>query len=209
MIFNNLYDILHTLALRYFIRKKLPRGHCGKGSRIHTPSMIAEGSPQNIWIGNNVNIDWDNIIFATTGKFIMKNNSGAAIGLTVITNNHVGKLGSNFKDAHNKNLVGKDIIVEEEVWIAANVTLLAGTTIGRGAIVGAGSVVAGRQVPPYSVVMGNPAKIVGFRFTPEEIIEHEKALYSEEERLPLYLLEKNYERYFLKRITEIKQFTKL
>ena len=200
---------IYAFAFRYLMRKRLPTGHIGSNSHIHSPSMIADGSLKNIYLGDNVNIDWDNVIYATQGKFIMKNNSGAAVGLTVITNNHVGEIGYNFKEAKNANLVGKDIIVEEEVWIAANVTLLAGTTIGRGAIIGAGSVLAGKHVPPYSVVMGNPAKIIGYRFTPEEIIEHEKSLYPESERFPLDFLEKNYSNYYLDHIKEIKAFTSL
>ena len=209
MIFENLTEVLHTIALRYFVRKNLPKGHLGYNSHIHTPSLVAEGSLNNIYLGDNVNIDWNNVLFVTRGSFVMKNNSGAAVGLTVLTSNHVGAIGHFFKEVGNENLEGKNIVVEEDVWIAANVTLLAGTIIGRGAIVGAGSVIAGKRVPPYSVVMGNPAKIVGFRFTPDEITEHEKALYPEEERLPLELLEKNYEKYFLKLIKEIKEFTKL
>ena len=102
----------------------------------------------------------------------------------------------------------KDIIIEEDVWIASNVTLLSGSRLGRGCEVGAGSVVRG-NVPPYSVVIGNPCKVVGFRFTPEEVIEHEKSQYEEYERLSFDLLQKNYDKYFLKRIKDIKQFTKL
>jgi hypothetical protein len=55
-------------------------------------------------------------------------------------------------------------------------------------------------------VVGNPAKVVGFTFSPEEIIEHEKALYSEKERLPLELLEKNYNKYYKKRLKEIAHY---
>ena len=87
-------------------------------------------------------------------------------------------------------------------------TLLSGVHLNRGATVGAGSVVR-TSIPPYAIVAGNPAKIVGFRFTPEEIIEHEKVLYPEEERLPLELLEKNYKKYFLDHIKEIKAYTGL
>ena len=57
--------------------------------------------------------------------------------------------------------------------------------------------------------MGNPAKVVGFTFTPKEIIEHEQALYPENERIPLETLEKNYRKYFLNRLKEIKQHTLL
>lgn len=54
------------------------------------------------------------------------------------------------------------IIVEQDVWVAANSTLLPGTHLERGCIVGAGSVVGGR-VKAYSVVAGNPARVVGRR----------------------------------------------
>ena len=62
------------------------------------------------------------------------------------------------KDALTK---GK-IIIEDEVWIGANVTILSGITIGKGAIVAAGSVVT-KDVPPYSIVGGNSAKIIRYR----------------------------------------------
>ncbi|OWY23402.1 acyltransferase [Sphingobacteriales bacterium UPWRP_1] len=51
------------------------------------------------------------------------------------------------------------IVVEDEVWIGANAVITAGVTIGKHAVVAAGSVVT-RNVPPYTVVAGNPAKIV-------------------------------------------------
>ena len=54
------------------------------------------------------------------------------------------------------------------MWIGANVTILDGITIGDGAISGAGSVVT-RDVPPYAIVGGTPARIIRFRFTDEEI----------------------------------------
>lgn len=102
--------------------------------------------------------------------------------------------------------IEKDVVVEEDVWIGTNVTLLSGVRVGRGATIGAGAVVR-TNVPPYSIVMGNPAKVVGFCFKPEEIIEHEKTLYLEEERLPLDKLEKNYNKYFMNRLMNIREFT--
>lgn len=58
--------------------------------------------------------------------------------------------------------------VGNDVWVGANSVILKGRTIGDGAIVGAGSVVT-RDVPPFAIVVGNPAKIVKYRFDPESI----------------------------------------
>jgi len=169
----------------------------------------------NLIMAENTNIDAGALIMNTRAKFIMKKNSGSAIGLTVITGNHMSIVGRWFKsitDADKNQYdpqgqLDKDVVVEEDVWIASNVTLLSGVTVGRGAEIGAGSVVR-KSIPPYAAVVGNPAKIVGFKFTPEETIEHEKALYAEEDRLPLELLEKNYTKYFLNRVKEIKEWTR-
>lgn len=60
------------------------------------------------------------------------------------------------------------IVVEDHVWIGVRCTILSGVRIGKGSIIGAASVVT-RDVPPYSVVMGNPARVVKMRF-PQEII---------------------------------------
>lgn len=54
------------------------------------------------------------------------------------------------------------IIIEEDVWVAANTTLLPGTHLERGCVVSAGSVVGG-LVKAYTVVAGNPARVVGMR----------------------------------------------
>jgi virginiamycin A acetyltransferase len=63
---------------------------------------------------------------------------------------------------------GPDTIVGNDVWIGQGVTILPGANLGDGVIVGAGSVVAG-DVPPYSVVAGNPAREVRVRFSPAEV----------------------------------------
>lgn len=54
------------------------------------------------------------------------------------------------------------IVIGNQVWIAAKATILPGVTIGEGAVVGACAVVA-KDVPPWSVVVGNPARVVGKR----------------------------------------------
>lgn len=123
-------------------------------------------------------------------KFIMKRESGAAEGLVVITSNHKQKVGT-FRETNNDDNTYRDIIVEEDVWLGINVTLLAGAHIGRGAICGAGCVVR-KKVPPYAVVIGNPARIVKFKYSVEDIIRHEEILYAPEDRIPREILESNY-----------------
>ena len=89
-----------------------------------------------------------------------------------------------------------DIIVEEAVWIGANCTLIAKSHIGRGAVIGANSLV-NKQIPPYAVAVGSPAKIIASVFTLEQILEHEKILYPEQERLSRKHLEELFSTYFV------------
>ena len=82
-------------------------------------------------------------------------------------------LKTELKEAKSKG----DIIVKDDVWIATNSIILSGVTIGQGAIVGAGSVVT-KDVPPYAIVAGNPAKVIKYRFEPEIIEKLVKFDYS-------------------------------
>lgn len=61
--------------------------------------------------------------------------------------------------------VGGDIIVEDNVWIGAGAIILPGVNIGESCIIGAGSVVT-QDVPPNSIAVGNPARVIKFRELP-------------------------------------------
>jgi acetyltransferase-like isoleucine patch superfamily enzyme len=61
-----------------------------------------------------------------------------------------------------------NVVIGNDVWIGFGTTILSGITIGDGAAVGASSVV-NRDVPPYAIVAGNPARIVRYRFDEETI----------------------------------------
>lgn len=60
------------------------------------------------------------------------------------------------------------IIVSDDVWIGTNSIILSGVTIGRGVVIAAGSVVV-KDVPPYAIVGGNPARLIKYRFSPDII----------------------------------------
>lgn len=62
-----------------------------------------------------------------------------------------------------------DVIIGNDVWIGINAMILSGVEIGDGAVIGASSVVA-KDVPPYAIVAGNPARIIRMRFD-DDIIE--------------------------------------
>ncbi|MCZ8192279.1 MAG: DapH/DapD/GlmU-related protein, partial [Microcystis sp. LE19-338.1B] len=63
------------------------------------------------------------------------------------------------KDAKDVDIQSAPVVIEDHVWIGFNVGILKGVTIGKGAIIGAGSVVT-KDVEPFTVVAGNPAKII-------------------------------------------------
>jgi virginiamycin A acetyltransferase len=158
---------------------------------VYQPGM---GAKQNVFLHKNTIIHEHHKFITQKGRFIMKENSIAATGLTVITFNHgfynVGDYpgGQGWSD-----LIASDVIVEEDVWLGANVTLCPGTHIGRGVIVSTGSVcLKSKDYPPYSIIGGNPAKFIKFKFTLEQQIEHEKKRFAENERLSVTLLKENY-----------------
>lgn len=68
-----------------------------------------------------------------------------------------------------KGMPMKGTIIGSDVWIGSNAVVLAGVTVGHGAVIGAGAVVT-KDVPPYAIAVGNPAKVIRYRF-PAELIE--------------------------------------
>lgn len=78
-----------------------------------------------------------------------------------------GQSGVVFADRNYFNEL-KKITIGNDVWIGARVFIKDGVSIGNGAIIGAGAVVV-KDVPPYAIVVGVPAKVIKYRFSPTEI----------------------------------------
>jgi len=179
------------------------RYHTGKNLFVEYDVNISrqhylEGT---IKIGNNVLLA-KHVFIDYSGELIIHDNVSIANDVIIETHTH--------------ELVGKDSIpIQSKLVICDGASILTRAyiadtchSIGRMAKIGAGSYVRS-NIPPYAIVIGNPAKIVGFKMTPEEIIEYEKTHYDENERLPLDLLQKNYKKYFLSRCKEIRKWCKI
>lgn len=170
-------------------RKKL--GFCHETASIGNPTRIV--GPQNVYMYEDTAIR-KALIMAPTKKFIMKKHSGAAPGLVVATGNHmriVGRFYHSIKEAEKTEGYDNDVIVEEDCWMGANVTLLQGVVVRRGTTVAAGAVIH-KSTIPYSIYGGVPAKLIKVYWTIDQILEHEKQLYPENERYTREQLEDFY-----------------
>lgn len=147
--------------------------HVGRGCRFWAPVSITIGS--HCYIGKDVTVE-----------------TNAVLGSYVLIGNRVGFVG---RHDHDFSQVGvpvrfgrwigakidlsphraEAVMIEDDVWIGYGSTLLSGVTVGRGAVVAAGAVVT-KDVAPYSIVGGNPAKLLGQRLPSDRIAEHEAAI---------------------------------
>lgn len=162
-------------------------------------------SDEKIYFGSNCHISEDvNIDY--TGGLTLGYKVGISEGAKIFTHNHV----VDFSGVdESKGCVPTPLIIHDRAWIGARAMIMPGVTeIGRGAIISANTCVRSK-IPPYAIVMGNPAKIVGFRLLPKEIVEREMELYPEEQRLPLEVLQDNYQKYYLGRKKEIKEWNRI
>jgi len=133
---------------------------------------------ENISVGNNV--------FLGVGCTILAAESKVRIGSSVMFGPHVTIIGG----GHNISAIGMPmssvhwkignedlgVTIEDDVWVGASAIILRGVTVGRGAVIAAGSVVT-KSPPPYSVVGGNPARLIRARWSAEQILEHERLVY--------------------------------
>lgn len=185
---------LHTLYKNYFGARRKSFGYCDTTSQLIPPLQIT--NPKNVFLYGHNKLT-NAVVLCTNAKFIMHPYSAAAEGLKVSTGSHSRPLGRYYrtvKESEKPKGYDKDVIVHSNVWIGMNVTLLSGVIIGRGATVAAGAVVT-KNVPPYSIVGGVPAKFIKFYLTKNEILIHEKELYAEKDRLSPQTIEQIFRTY--------------
>lgn len=183
----------------HFYRIMQPRPSYPNVHKTASLSLDAKvTSPEDLILEEETSIPSGAVIMnGPTGKFIMKKWSFSSIGLLVLCGNHMPVIGMPLikvsddikNQLDNSHAYSKDIIVDEDVWIGARVTLLAGVHIGRGSIIAAGAVVS-KNVPAYSIWGGVPAHFIKWKWSVEEIIEHESHIYRSEERFTIEELKK-------------------
>lgn len=148
--------------------------HVGRGTRLWANQSIRIGS--HVYIGKQVHIEancevGDFCLIANRVSIIGRNDHDfTAVGFPMRYAPWIGS--KRFPSPH----IDAKAVIEQDVWIGYGAVVLTGVTIGRGSVIAAGSVVT-RDIPPYSIAAGVPAKVVAQRFPDSQTIaRHEAAI---------------------------------
>ena len=148
----------------YTIKAKIQLGGYGQNLKVNGPSAFNE----TVFVGSFCN--FNGMIVNGGGKLQIGNYFHSGIDCMVITQNHdyEGEM-----IPYDNNFVYKNVTIGDCVWFGNRVLVTGNITIGEGAIIAAGSVVS-KDVPPFAIVGGNPARVIKYRD-----IEHYNKLKSE------------------------------
>ncbi len=142
--------------LKYFIYRKT---NIKSGKNVKYKSLKSNFSnTKNITFGNNVFIG-PGADFDGAGGLNIDDNVIIAPNVTILTRNHYYD-GEDLRALPFDNrVILKPVIIEKNIWIGTGVIIMPGVIIGEGAVVASGSIVT-KDVPPLSIVCGNPAKVL-------------------------------------------------
>lgn len=129
----------------------------GRRVTFYPGVWIAPG--RNLVVGDDVDLA-GGVMIGTAGGVSIGNRTLIGFRTIIITGNH--RIPSACKRIFEAGIERRPVVIGEDVWIGANVIVLPGRKIGSGAVVGAGSVVT-KDVEPFTIVAGNPAKLVRHR----------------------------------------------
>ncbi|MBM6545748.1 CatB-related O-acetyltransferase [Janibacter sp. YIM B02568] len=133
----------------------------------------------SIFVGSYVNLGSAPTLLATRSTIRIGNHVMFGPGVTIRGGNHrydiVGRFIDSIGDDEKRPEDDPGVVIEDDVWVGGNATILGGVTVGRGSIIAASAVVT-KDVPRYSIVGGNPARVIRARFTAGQIEEHERRL---------------------------------
>ena len=148
---NHKFNLAEPESEEYYkLMYELFNHQIGEKSTIRNPVTVVE--PNKVKMGKN-SIIMNNALLMASG--------GIEIGDCTMVAAHA-KLISNDHDLYDRSILTMvPIKIGNHVWVGAGATILKGVTVGDHAIIGGGSVV-NKDVPPYAVVVGNPAKVVKY-----------------------------------------------
>lgn len=157
--FRQVPALLGQVLRRRFYRKYFE--HCGKNVTIYPGVRIYNGYRMSI--GDDVYLGLENS-FQAGGGLVIKDRTALGPGCKIWTVNH------RFDDLKTPIMEQgydyKPVVIGPDVWLAANVFVMPGVEIPEGCVVAAGSVVGVKKYPPYSIIAGNPARVIGSRKKP-------------------------------------------
>ena len=176
-----LFIIINKAINKFFIMpaKRRMVYKCGKNVYFGMKSDITGW--ENVYIGNDVTIGNNCNFMTTRAKIYIGDHVMFGPGVRIVTGNHVidvpGKYMTEFSDADKRKDDDQDVIFKGDNWIGCNAVILKGVTVGYGAVIAAGAVVV-KDVEDYSVVGGNPAKMIKKRFTDDILKDLNKKSYN-------------------------------
>lgn len=145
-----------------------------------------------ISVGNRVSLGYRPVLIASRSHIRIGNHVMFGPEVVIMggnhTTRHVGRFMNDVTDREKRPEDDREVVIDDDVWVGARAVILHGVTIGRGAIVGAGAVVT-KSVPPYAIAVGNPARVLRFRWDVATILEHEAQLYPADQRFSREALE--------------------
>lgn len=141
----------------------------GRNTTIMSQSKLYAGGGGFIRMGDNVNMN-NNVMINARGKGSISIGNNVLIGPNSVIRSNNHSFGRTDIPIREQGIDYGEITIEDDVWIAANAVILPNVRIGRGAIVAAGAVVA-KDVAPFTIVGGVPAKEIGARGDKKGVIQ--------------------------------------
>ncbi len=143
------------------IRRRFYRRYFGSmGEDVVIHQDFHARNIHNLFVGNGVHLG-ESCFIQAAGKVSIGENTIIGPGVKIWSQNH------QFKDPtipiKEQGYTFKEVIIGDDVWIGANAFIMPGAVIGKGAVISAGSLLGGKPIPPYKIVAGNPARIIGKR----------------------------------------------
>lgn len=132
----------------------------GEGTSIMSRSYLYAHDSTNLIIGSRCSFNHNVLLGAAGGEIVIGNDVLIGPNVVLRASDHV--FASTEVPIRSQGHRPGRIIIGDDVWLAANVVVTSGVTIGNGCVVGAGSIVT-RDLPPMSVCVGNPARVIRSR----------------------------------------------